>query len=188
MPTTMHTRPTGRKLKKPNGWCPLSVSASWMTRLGGVPMSVSMPPMLLAKARGMSSRLARILAFCARLTTMGIIRATVPVLLTKAPITAVTTMSSRKRPISLSPASIMSLPDAFLARPVCTMAPPTTNSPTIMMTTWLEKPDMASCGVSVPVSRRATRAHKATRSERTLPMAKNTAERARMMRVAIIEY
>ena len=186
MPTTMQTMPTGRKLKKRSGSKPFSVSASWMTRLGGVPIRVSMPPILLANANGISRRLALILAFCAKLTTMGIIRATVPVLLTKAPMTAVTTISSRNSPNSLSPANVISLPDAFLASPVCTMAPPTTNSPTIIITTELENPERASCGVSIPESKRATRAHKATRSERTLPMAKNTADRARIMSVVII--
>ena len=182
----MHTIPTGRKLKNFKGSKPLSIRASCITRLGGVPISVSMPPMLLAKARGISRRLARIFAFCAKLTTIGIIRATVPVLLTKAPITAVTTISNRNKPSSLSPARVISLPDAFLASPVCTIAPPTTNNPTIIITTELENPDRASCGVSIPVSSRATRAHSATRSERTLPMAKNTAERARIMRVIVI--
>ena len=66
------------------------------------------------------------------------------------------------------------------------MAPPTTNSPTIIITTELENPDRASWGVSIPVSSRATRAHNATRSERTLPMAKNTAERTKIMMVVVM--
>ena len=140
----IHTIPTGRKLKNFNGSNPFSVKASCITRLGGVPIRVSIPPMLLAKASGISSRLARIFAFCAKLTTIGIINATVPVLLTKAPITAVTTISSKNNPNSLSPANVISLPEAFFARPVCTMAPPTTNNPTIIMTTGFENPDKAS--------------------------------------------
>ena len=151
-------------------------------------MSVSIPPMLLAKARGMSRRLAFMPPFCARLTTIGIISATVPVLLTNAPMTAVTTISNRNSRSSLPSASVISLPLAFLASPVCTIAPPTTKSPTIIITTELEKPDSASCGVSIPVSNRATRAQSATRSERTLPIAKNTAEIARITSVVIIDF
>ena len=115
-----------------------------MTRLGGVPMRVSIPPMLLANANGMSSRLALVFDLAARLTTMGIIRATVPVLLTKAPMAAVTTMSSMNRRSSLSPAIDRIFPLIFFASPVWKIAPPTTNRPIIIMTTGLENPDRAS--------------------------------------------
>jgi hypothetical protein len=52
------------------------------------------------------------------------------------------------------------------------MAPPTTNSPTIIITTELEKPVKASSGVSMPMTISATSAHNATISERTLPFMK----------------
>ncbi len=98
-----------------------------MTRLGGVPISVSMPPMLLANAMGISRRLVWMPPSAARLTRMGSISATVPVLLTNAPIPAVTSMVSTSRRSSLLPASFMILPPSILASPVRKMAPPTTN-------------------------------------------------------------
>lgn len=68
-----------------------------MTRFGGVPISVSMPPRLLAKASGISRRAGRVPLCSVMLTTIGIISATVPVLLTKAPIQAVTIITSKKK-------------------------------------------------------------------------------------------
>ena len=81
-------------------------------------MSVVMPPMLLAKASGISSRLWFMPDPAAMLTTIGIISATVPVLLTKAPIEAVTMMTSRKRRVSLLPARFRMRELIILARPV----------------------------------------------------------------------
>ena len=76
-----------------------------MIRLGGVPMRVSMPPMLPAKANGMSIRDDEMPAPRAMLTTMGSIRATVPVLLTKAPTAVVASITSTNSFFSLLPAS-----------------------------------------------------------------------------------
>ena len=149
-------------------------------------MSVSIPPMLLAKAKGMSRRAGRVPVCVAMLTTMGIIKATVPVLLTKAPMTAVTTTTSRKRRRSLPPASFMIFWLTALASPVWNIAPPTTKRPTIMMTTEEEKPAKASSGVRMPVSSRADKAQRATTSDRTRPMMNITTVRARIRSVAVI--
>ena len=64
-------------------------------------MSVIMPPMLLAKAKGISRREGCVPALRAKLTTMGNIKATVPVLLTKAPMADVDSMTSRNSLSSL---------------------------------------------------------------------------------------
>lgn len=109
-------------------------------------MSVSMPPRLLAKAKGMSNLLAEMLPLVAMLTTIGNIKATVPVLLTKAPIAVVVSMTSRKSRVSLSPARCIILPLIILASPVWNTAPPTTKSPTIIMTTELENPRVLLLG------------------------------------------
>jgi len=74
-------------------------------------------------------------ALAARLTTMGNIRATVPVLLTKAPMADVTIITSRNRRRALPPASFMMRPLIIFAKPVWNIAPPTTNRPTIIITT-----------------------------------------------------
>ena len=147
VPVNAHMRPTGRNVKNPSPSCPLLISSSFITRLGGVPMSVIIPLMLLANAKGMSRRLGFILALMAMLTTIGIIMATVPVLLTNAPMNDVTTITRMKRRVSLFPARRMSFELIIFARPVWNMAPPTTNSPTIIMTEVLEKPEKASFGV-----------------------------------------
>ena len=57
---------------------------------------------------------------------------------------------------------------------------------TIMMTTVDEKPDKASSGVSMPSTIMAVRAHRATMSERTLPMMNMATVMASMMIVAVI--
>ena len=83
------------------------VSVSCIIMFGGVPMRVIIPPMLLAKARGMRSLLEEVPAYAAMLTTIGSIRATVPVLLTKAPMNAVTSITRRNSLVSLVPASFI---------------------------------------------------------------------------------
>ena len=115
MPTARVTRPTGRNVKNsisgtseptaPDAFAFVSVSCIIM--FGGVPMRVIIPPMLLAKARGMRSLLEEVPAYAAMLTTIGSIRATVPVLLTKAPMNAVTSITRRNSLVSLVPASFI---------------------------------------------------------------------------------
>ena len=144
--------------------------------------------MLPAKASGMRKREGEVPAARAMLTTMGIISATVPVLLTKAPTAAVVTIMRTKRRVSLLPAKPMMRLPAILARPVEKMPPPTTNRPTIMMTMGLEKPVRASSAVSTPLSTSASDAHTATRSERIRPETKSAAEMTRIMSVAIIFF
>ena len=139
-------------------------------------MRVIIPLMLLANAKGMSRRLGFILALMAMLTTMGIMIATVPVLLTNAPMNDVTTITRMKRRVSLFPARRISLELIIFARPVWNMAPPTTKSPTIIMTAVLEKPEKASLGVGsrMPIMTSNANAHNATISERILPDMKKT--------------
>jgi len=64
--------------------------------------------------------------------------------------------------------------------------PPTTNSPTIMITTWFENPDRASAGVNILNNIRRMSAHKATRSERILPLTKKIVATANMNNVMYI--
>ena len=81
-------------------------------------MRVIIPPMLLAKASGISRRPELTPALAAMLTTIGSIRATVPVLLTKAPMAEVPSMTSKKSRVSLFPASLSNLELIILANPV----------------------------------------------------------------------
>ena len=104
--------------------------------------------MLLAKARGIRRRRGDEPAAAAILTTIGSIRATVPVLLTNIPIAEVTIITSRKRRSSLLPARVMTLLPIIFARPVWKIPPPTMNRPIIMITVVLENPERPSAGVS----------------------------------------
>ena len=83
-----------------------------------MPISVIIPPILLAKAKGINSLPELTPAFAAMLTTIGSISATVPVLLTKAPMAEVPSMTSKKRRVSLFPASLSNLELIILANPV----------------------------------------------------------------------
>ena len=105
--------------------------------------------MLLAKARGMRKRLGDFPALAAMLTIIGSIRATVPVLLTNAPIAPVTSITRRNIFVSLLPARDITLLPIIFARPVWNIPPPTTNKPIIMMTVVLENPERASVGVRI---------------------------------------
>ena len=57
-----------------------------------------------------------------------------------------------------------------------------------MITTLLEKPERASSGVKMWKISNKTNAQSATKSERTLPLTKHTADKARIIRVTIIGY
>ena len=115
IPTARVIRPTGRKVKNEISFTEAStrpfilavLRVSWMIRLGGVPISVIMPPMLPAKARGIRSLREDVPECEAILTTIGSIRAIVPVLLTKLPIRAVTSITRRKSLVWLVPASLI---------------------------------------------------------------------------------
>ena len=120
------------------------------------------------------------------LTTIGSMRATVPVLLTNAPMAEVTTITRMNSLGSLFPASFSMRELIIFARPVWKMAPPTTKRPIIMITTLLENPDRASSGVSTPVTIRAMREHSATMSDRTLPETKNADAIIRIIMVTSI--
>ncbi len=138
-------------------------------------MRVSIPPIELAKARGMSRRAALVPVAAHMLTTMGIISATVPVLLTNAPMAAVAPMTRKYMRTGLSPARRIMRPPIICARPVRSTAPPTTNSPTIITTIGLLKPDRASGTVRMPASVSTMSAPRATMSERTRPSTNSTA-------------
>ncbi len=122
-------------------------------------------------------------AEAAMLITMGIMTATVPVLLTKAPMSAVTSITRMKSTFSFFPPIRRIRLLIILARPVRKIPAPTTNSPTIMITTGLANPESASEGVRMPPTSRASRAHSATISDRTLPLMKKKHETSRMPRV-----
>ena len=186
VPTVTHTSPTGRNEKNPSSPYPACNSVSWIIRFGGVPINVIIPPMLLANASGINSLPAFIPAPAAMLTTMGSISATVPVLLTNAPMPAVASITRRNSFNSLRPASFNILPLIIFASPVWKMPPPTTNSPTIITTTEFENPASPSSGVNIWNTNNASSVHTATKSDRTFPLMKNSAESAKITNVITI--
>ena len=186
IPTRRVMIPTGRNEKNPNASKPFLASSSLTTRFGGVPMRVIIPPMLLANASGMRRRRDDVPAAAAILTTIGSIKATVPVLLTNIPMADVTIMTRRKRRSSLFPASTITLLPIIFARPVWKIPPPTMNRPTIMMTVVFEKPARPSAGVRICERSNARRAHIATRSDLTLPLTKKNAAKSNIISVVII--
>ena len=117
-PTETHIIPTGKNEKNESPSKPASSNVLWMIRLGGVPMRVIIPPMLLANAKGIRNRPGFTSTLIARLTTIGNSRATVPVLLTKPPMAEVTSITRIKRHISLLPTSFNMLELIIFARPV----------------------------------------------------------------------
>ena len=179
--------PTGVNEKNDRPSNPASSSVDAATRFGGVPISVIIPPILLAKAIGISIREEFMLDVAAILTTIGSISATVPVLLTKAPMKDVTSITSTNSFHSLPPAAVIIRPLIFLASPVRKIPPPTMNSPAIIITIELEKPERASAGVSIPHNINASRLQSATISERMRPFMKSTTDIARIVSVIAIK-
>jgi hypothetical protein len=154
--------------------------------LGGVPISVIIPPIDEAKAMGINILLGDIPAAVERLTTIGNNKATVPEFETKAPIPDVTNIIRINMRSSLPPAIRNIFELIIRARPVWKMAPPTTNRPTIIITTGLENADNASCGVITPPNIKHNNETKATTSDRTLPTTKATAVKTKTTIVYII--
>lgn len=180
VPMIKQMLPAGRNEKNESLSNPALVSVSSTTRLGGVPINVIMPPMLLAKAIGIKKRDVPIPELLAILATIGNIKATVPVLLTKAPIIDVTPTTSKKSFISLLPDRDRRRAPIIFASPVWKIAPPTTNSPIIIITIELENPDKDSSVVSIPETESVVSAINATTSERILPQAKKEAANKRV--------
>ena len=145
-------------------------------------MSVRMPPIELANAKGIINLAGLVPADFAMARMMGNSSATVPVLLTKAATTAVTSITRKKSFTSFVPASLSRRPLMILARPVWNTAPPTTKRPIIMTTAELEKPASASDGVSTLVTSNSARELRATMSERTLSAMKATMVSPKMTR------
>ena len=63
---------------------------------------------------------------------------------------------------------------------------PTTKRPIIIITTELEKPANASVGVNTPVNANMSKAHTATRSERTFPRMKKKEATNKVANVILI--
>ena len=136
--------PVGKNVNMVRGVPPYSSHTSAMTRFGGVPISVSMPPMLDANAIGIRKRDGETDDAAAIDTTIGSIRATVPVLLTKPPMIPVASTTTMNSLVGLSPTNLDRFAPIFLASQELKTAAPTTKRPAIMITIGLENPESAS--------------------------------------------
>ena len=188
VPAARHITPVGRNENMVSVFPLNSSHASAITRFGGVPIKVSIPPILEAKASGIRKRDAEAPAPAAMETTMGSISATVPVLLTNPPIRPVARTTTRNRRVGLPLPRRDSRAPIIFASPVLKMAPPTINSPTIMMTIGFENPDRASCVVRMPVRVSTSKAIRAMISARILPHTKPAAASTRVTRVMSMGY
>ena len=104
-----------------------------MTRLGGVPMSVSIPPRLPAKASGMRKRDDCMPEPAARLMMIGIMKAHRSGIAHEGSNKGGYEHHQQEGDGFIAARECHQLP-VSLARPVCMMAPPTTKSPIIMTT------------------------------------------------------
>ncbi len=140
--------------------------------MGGVPISVNIPPSKAAIEIGIKSCDGAMSAFAARLSTIGIKIATAPVELIKADNPATTNISITVSFSSFVPATPISQSPTAKAIPVLNNPSPTIKSPAIKSKTGSPKPDSASVGVSRPLNKRAKIAPTATTSRRTLSLTK----------------
>src|SRR5699024_129581 len=158
--------PRGVIIKNYNMPKSLSVN-SWLTiRLGGEAINVNNPDILAIKDKGIKYFVGFFPMLSATLTTIGNMRATVPVLLRKAPIHATMTNNKTYNRFSLLPENRTIIFAPICAKPVRKIPAPTINNPAIIMTTWLEKPANASVVVKTPVNTSTNNAVIATRSGR----------------------
>ena len=97
---------------------PAAFNATLAKILGGVPINVIVPPSPAAKASGISSREAEILALAQIPITTGIRHAVVPVLESTADITAAIIIIPNIRLFSLLPNMRTTPPPILCARPV----------------------------------------------------------------------
>ena len=117
---------------------------------------------------------------------MGIITATVPVLLTKAPVNPVTSMMSINKSDCLPWANRRMRLLMIFAKPVLKIPAPTTNNPNIIMTTGLENPSSASLAEMMSHSTKAIKEHNAMMSVRIFPWIKSTIVKNRIIKVVFI--
>ena len=142
----------GQESKERKRLKPGEVNIFCLSKVGRVPISVIMPPILLAKANGISNRLGFILALIARLTTMGSIHATVPVLLTKRTTIQGSYQHNKQEQADFTVSSKFKNTRTNHFLPVLSEKwPAPTNSPIIIMTTELRNRKGAS---SVLISER----------------------------------
>ncbi len=165
-PTANIVKPTGVKLKKLNGSSPRDTNSLLTATLGGVPMSVCIPPKSDPNDSGMSNLLGLMPASRAKLRATGNITATVPVELINADKNALASINNSIKRVGLLPALLLKKRPTRSATPVSNSPAPTTNKPAIMMTNELEKPASASLADSTPVMVSASSDNSATKSSR----------------------
>ncbi len=165
VPTTTIGIPTGAKSStpKPGRFWPRRMP---LTTMLVVVNRVAMPPRIVAKASGISNRAGLIRFRRARPDTAGNKMAAAAMLFMsrdKAAPASMMTTTSLPSPVPATRSS--SLP-ACSVMPVMRRASVRTKIDTIVTTAELAKPENASCGVSKPVTPRATTTRSATRSAR----------------------
>jgi hypothetical protein len=163
MPTTETARPTGAKSNMEKGSPSARARYCAMTMLGGVPISVIMPPRMVAKESGIRVSAAARFALAAASRSSGIRSASAATLLmtadSAAPTTAMTPIWTGKARSGATTRRAMRSTAPELTRPRETI------STSAMMTTagW-PKPSKADSGSIWPATTAISSAAKATRS------------------------
>ena len=167
-PTTAQTSPTGAKSNILKGASSVRARICEMMMLGGVPMRVTMPPRMVAKASGISVRPGPRPALRAACMSTGIRSASAATLFMKAD-------STEPMPpiMAMWPASPLPAPDTWRVMkstaPELTSPRETTSTSATMMVASLPNPANASSAGTAPAATPISSAAKATRSNRQRP-------------------
>ena len=135
IPTIMQITPIGVNEKNDRGSYPASVSASLYDEVGRRTDEGEHSAHAACKRQRHEQSVCACLRFGCEAHDNGHHRGYCARVAYKAPMAAVTTMRSMNRRSSLSPAIDRIFPLIFFASPIWKIAPPTTNRPTIIMTT-----------------------------------------------------
>lgn len=154
------------KAKKEKPSNPARANSALMTRLGAVPIKVSMPLIRAATLSGIMSRLGAVPVLCAMRSAIGMKMATTPVELITEPRSATTSIRSERSRVSLRPAFATNQSPRRWATPVLTRPSPMTKRAAIRTMLGSAKPVSVSGTVSTPVNGSATIINSATASMR----------------------
>ena len=154
---------------------------------GGVPVSVSKPPVLEPKAIGINNLEGSVPMLHADAIVTGISVATVPVLLTTPESSPEPKVVINKSRVVLFLANLMNFSPAKAVHPVCDNPSPTMNNAAIMITVGLLKPERVSFRSNIPKRNKLNMDNKAIMSGVNLPQINRAIVIDRMTSIKLIE-
>ena len=166
--------PVGAKSKNASVGNPCSLSALAASTLGGVPISVMLPPSRDEKASGIRSLAAGTLACLEIAMTAGMSTAVAPMLFMNADIVPQVSMIVATSRGSLCPATFRIRAPIMSATPVMKSPPETMYTAQTVTTAGLAKPSKTACAGTRPVKATVRRTSIAITSTRKRSVAKST--------------